>query len=236
MKRWTLIGWAAVLLVLLGVDRWCASSFRAHDLAAAAMADAGRAAARGQWGVAAEAYNRAVRSLPDDAAHRAARAQLALASDLAMDRDGHPADAANLIAAQVQQSEADPAIPLATRCDARRALAKLEYYNAWTLRLANAPAATWTVRAERARQQLAYVAEATHDAADVENLERSVRLIRMDLSELRDLPPPPDLPPPMKSLARTQNDDESDVAPKPPPKRPNLDAMDALEGHARKGS
>ena len=64
---------------------------------------------------------------------------------------------------------------------------------AWLMRLEGATEEEWVPTAENARQHFRYLAESAQtkgDTADRENLAASVRLLRMDLSELESLPLP----------------------------------------------
>ena len=81
--------------------------------------------------------------------------------------------------------------------DARAALAHSQYYMTWLMRLEGQPRETWEPEIENARQTLRLLqgqAEQTGDLTAVksyrEDLESTIRLARMDLSELQGLPLP----------------------------------------------
>ena len=71
----------------------------------------------------------------------------------------------------------------------------MDYYAAWLMRLEGACADEWTLETEQARQHFRLLAEDAQAhgepaAKHQENLEATIRLARMDLSELKGLPLP----------------------------------------------
>ena len=81
--------------------------------------------------------------------------------------------------------------------DARAALAHSQYYMTWLMRLEGQARETWEPEIENARQTLRLLqgqAEQDGDQAAAksfrENLESTIRLARMDLSDLQGLPLP----------------------------------------------
>ena len=80
--------------------------------------------------------------------------------------------------------------------DVRAALASAQYYAAWLMRLEGAPREEWTIEADQSRQNFRLLAEETAQTdpkgadAHRKNLESTIRLARMDLSELQALPLP----------------------------------------------
>ena len=92
---------------------------------------------------------------------------------------------------------ADPAADPTLLADARSTLANSQYYMTWLMRLEGLGREAWEPEVEAARQNyklLAEEAEKRGDAAAAkkhrEDLEASIRLARMDLSELQGLPLP----------------------------------------------
>ena len=72
--------------------------------------------------------------------------------------------------------------------DARAELAGAHYHAAWRMRLEGAASDEWLIEAEAARQHYRLLAETAPEAeAATRNLESTVRLERMDLSELQGL-------------------------------------------------
>lgn len=78
--------------------------------------------------------------------------------------------------------------------EVRATLAGGQYYEGWLMRLEGAPADEWLQPVEASRQNFRLLAENTSDtklAADYKkNLEATIRLERMDLSELQGQPLP----------------------------------------------
>src|SRR4029453_2890004 len=74
----------------------------------------------------------------------------------------------------------------------RGTLAGADYYAAWLMRLEGAPAEEWLLPIESPRQHFRMLAEQTATdtvSADYQkNLEASIRLELMDLSELKGIP------------------------------------------------
>jgi hypothetical protein len=81
--------------------------------------------------------------------------------------------------------------------EARSAYANSQYYLTWLMRLEGLTRDVWEPEIEAARQTYRLLAEESHAAGDAvsakkhrEDLESSIRLARMDLSELQGLPLP----------------------------------------------
>jgi tetratricopeptide (TPR) repeat protein len=91
----------------------------------------------------------------------------------------------------------DPTTDPMLLADARESLANAKYYLTWLMRLEGEQRTEWEPEIEAARQTyrlLAEQAESSNDAAALkrhqEDLEATIRLARMDLSELQALPLP----------------------------------------------
>src|SRR5262249_53789395 len=79
--------------------------------------------------------------------------------------------------------------------EVRGLLASAQYYAGWLMRLEGSTALQWTAETEQARQNFRLLAEETQKQPDLrldyqKNLEATIRLERMDLSELQGLPLP----------------------------------------------
>ena len=94
--------------------------------------------------------------------------------------------------AEMEQANA----PDSAKQEVRAALGTAQYYAGWLMRLEGAPTAEWNVQVENARQHFRLLAEEnlpTNPATakvHQENLESTIRLARMDLTELQGLPLP----------------------------------------------
>ena len=81
--------------------------------------------------------------------------------------------------------------------ETRSALANSQYYMTWLMRLEGEPEERWMPEIESARQHYKLLAEQSNETGDSasaskfqEDLESSIRLARMDLTELQGLPLP----------------------------------------------
>jgi hypothetical protein len=165
---------------------------REHAAEAAELeADGARAEAVLVWARAEEAFTDALRALPADRV--AERRRLVLERAKCRMFVSRLPEANAELAALVRELEADSAADAELLRDARRTLANSEYYMTWLLRLEGAGREDWEPRIESARQNLRLLAEddGTSDVRGVqEDLEATVRLARMDLTELQGLPLP----------------------------------------------
>ena len=158
--------------------------------------DAGRRAADAElWALAVERYAEALEKLPAERVAEARRIRLDLnvakmnASQLP---EAH-ADLEKLVTELASDPEADAKLA----DDARRALASAQFFMTWLMRLEGLPREEWEPEIEAARQSYRLLAEKAtlggDDAAaarDLESLESTVRLARLDLDELQGLPLP----------------------------------------------
>jgi hypothetical protein len=159
--------------------------------AAELEADGARDEAVLVWARAEEAFTDALRALP--AGRVAERRRLVLERAKCRMFVSRLPEANAELAALVRELEADSAADAELLRDARRTLANSEYYMTWLLRLEGAGREDWEPRIESARQNLRLLAEddGTSDVRGVqEDLEATVRLARMDLTELQGLPLP----------------------------------------------
>eukprot|EP01025_Chloroclados_australasicus_P023395 TRINITY_DN23737_c1_g1_i1.p1 TRINITY_DN23737_c1_g1~~TRINITY_DN23737_c1_g1_i1.p1 ORF type:complete len:201 (-),score=29.28 TRINITY_DN23737_c1_g1_i1:215-817(-) len=81
--------------------------------------------------------------------------------------------------------------------ETRSSLANSQYYMTWLMRLEGEPEERWMPELESARQHYKLISEQLKDKGDAvaakkfeEDLESSIKLARMDLSELQGLPLP----------------------------------------------
>jgi hypothetical protein len=159
--------------------------------AAELEADGARDEAVLVWARAEEAFTDALRALP--AGRVAERRRLLLERAKCRMFVSRLPEANAELAALVRELEADSAADAELLRDARRTLANSEYCMTWLLRLEGAGREDWEPRIESARQNLRLLAEddGTSDVRGVqEDLEATVRLARMDLTELQGLPLP----------------------------------------------
>ncbi|TDJ66452.1 MAG: hypothetical protein E2O39_16485 [Planctomycetota bacterium] len=181
------------------VDQAAASIDRAEGLACDARELAsiqGDEAARDLWLAAEAAYSEALDDLPADKVDEGRRLRLERAK--AQMFVSRLPEARRDLAQLVGELEADPAsVEPALLADARGVLANAQYYTTWLKRLEGAPRADWEPEIEASRQNYKLLAEELDRRGESklaalakEDLESSIRLARMDLSELQGLPLP----------------------------------------------
>jgi hypothetical protein len=188
-----LVGW---LMLPLGVGIWHYGPGQDRvrlDEAAGLLTEAEHDAAAGNWAGAAEKYEEALKRLPADrvAEVRRVRLERAKAQMLARQLPAAHADLKTLV------EELKDGGDVTLLAEAREALANSQYYMTWLMRLEGQPRDLWEPEIESARQTYRLLAEQASAKGDDtavkknrEDLEASVRLARMDLSELQGLPLP----------------------------------------------
>jgi len=151
-------------------------------------------ATSGDWMVAAEHYAAARELLPEDAS--AERIRLSIAEASARVEAGDFLEAAKQFEELIAKQEASDAPDQAALTELRGKLGEVAYYTAWVMRVEGATADEWKPETEKSRQQFRLLSETLDDDADSEsfkkNLEATIRLEQMDLSELLALPLPKD--------------------------------------------
>jgi hypothetical protein len=183
--------WLLVPVVLLAYHFGPGQSRLAQDRAARKIAEARALEAKEDWPAAHEAWSAALAATPAD--KTTARLQLQLAQARTRMYTGELPEAMedmdNLLT-EAQRVGADKKI----QHEVRGTLATAQYYAGWLMRLEGAPAEEWLQPVESARQNFRLLAEETKDEQAVKdyekNLEATIRLTRMDLSELQGMPLP----------------------------------------------
>ncbi|MEE3369065.1 MAG: hypothetical protein VX346_06965 [Planctomycetota bacterium] len=160
----------------------------------------------GDWASAVTAYDTALQLLPPSLAQQSGQLRLerAKAQMLAKQLPAAHRDLKALVDDLQAETHKDTPSQIESQQErqkllqeARAALAHSQYYMTWLMRLEGQPRETWEPEIENARQTLRLLqgqAEQTGDLAAVksyrEDLESTIRLARMDLSELQGLPLP----------------------------------------------
>jgi len=161
---------------------------RADDRLEAARA----LAADGRHGEAVEAFDEALRHLPDGSARAARPIRLEKAKSQMLS-SGLPDARADLVEI-VAELEDDAAADRALLADARRSLASAHYYTTWLMRLEGQPRDAWEPEVDAARQHYRLLVEQAEAPGErtrrEQDLAAAVRLARMDLDELQGLPLP----------------------------------------------
>ena len=154
-------------------------------------------AADGDWEAAVKKYETAIAALPESAVARRRQLEVELGKSLVMSGE--------MIAGQERLEKSLAELHEAgednspTARAARYELATASYYAAWIMRLEGATTEEWLAEAEVARQNFRLLAEGADEddesrAAYERSLEATIRLERMDLSELLARPKPKNCP------------------------------------------
>jgi hypothetical protein len=190
LTGWLLLGVAAAVAHFYGpgVER------QKLDLVAKELRAAEGYAAEGDYALAVESYNEALKALPEGRTGEARKIRLERAKAQMLAKELPEAHADLRVLVDELAADGSDAKLLA---DARSSFANSQYYMTWLMRLEGLGRDTWEPEIEAARQTyklLAEQADTRGDAADAkryrEDLESSVRLARMDLSDLQGLPLP----------------------------------------------
>ena len=173
------------------IDRAAELSREARELASIQ----GDEAARDLWMAAEAAYAEALDALPADKVDEGRRLRLERAK--AQMFVSRLPEARRDLDQLVGELESDASVDPALVSGARGALANAQYYTTWLKRLEGAPQADWEPEIEASRQNYKLLAEELDRRGESklaalakEDLESSIRLARMDLSELQGLPLP----------------------------------------------
>ena len=195
MRILLLSAWLLLVPVALAYHFGPGQTQQKLDATAKKLAEAQRLAAAEDRAAAVEAYSEALKLLPDghaDAA-RKIRLQRAKVQMLAKQLPEAHADLVSLVDELSGDAAADPNL----LAEARSVLANSQYYLTWLMRLEGLPREVWEPEIESARQIYRHLAEHSQTRGDaaaakthLEDLESTIRLARMDLSELQGLPLP----------------------------------------------
>lgn len=195
MRILLLSAWLLLVPVALAYHFGPGQTQQKLDATARQLAEAQRLAAAGDHAAAVEAFNDALKLLPDGRTNEARRIRLqrAKAQMLAKQLPQAHADLTSLVEELSSGTAADPKLLAETRS----VLANSQYYMTWLMRLEGLPRDVWEPEIESARQIYRHLAEESQTSGDntaakthLEDLESAIRLARMDLSELQGLPLP----------------------------------------------
>jgi len=181
--------WLVTPVVLLGLHYGPGQRSLAEDRVKAAVAQAQLAEADKNWTVAAASWRKAIDAVPANDGDQ--RVRLSLKYQMARVMKGELPQALEDTATLLTQSRSWNISEPVNR-ELRAQLGGMHYWAAWLMRLEGAAPGEWEPVADQARQHFRLLAETEPAAADAQkkNLESTIRLIRMDLSELQGLPLP----------------------------------------------
>lgn len=194
MKRWLLLLW---ILAPLPVVVWHFGSgqrWLARDRAYSLVTQAQDAESRQAWSQAESLYREASGHLRDGDKPVKARLEMALARTRY--RQGGAVDSIDLMDRLISDKDF-PSLPAPLQREARELAGRIHYYASWVLRLEGAQKDLWMEEAELARQNFRMLSEQSmaigqtnYSMLQQTNLESSIRLQRMSLSELMGRPLP----------------------------------------------
>ncbi len=192
-KKLLFLSWLLAPVALLAFHYGPGQSALSKDAAAQKLAEARSCEQQEDWSGAVAAYADALTKLPP--AERTARWQARLAQSKARMYSGELPEAMADMDALLAEMEKEKA-PQPQVDEVRSNLGTAGYYAGWLMRLEGAPAAEWNLEVENARQHFRLLAESKLPSdpsaakAHQENLEATIRLARMELSELQGQPLP----------------------------------------------
>lgn len=192
-RKLFLYAWLLAPVALLAYHYGPGQMGLARDAAAQQIVSAQQLEQKGDWQGAMTAYDEALARLP--ASDAKTRWQVRLAKSKARMYSGELPEAISDMEGQLSEMEQANA-PVDSTHEVRSSLATAQYYAGWLMRLEGASSEEWNVQVENARQHFRLLAEETAAKdptaakAHQENLESTIRLARMDLSELQGMPLP----------------------------------------------
>jgi hypothetical protein len=183
--------WLLVPVVLLAYHFGPGQTRLSAERAAQKIAEARQLEATEQWDEAVQAWTDALAATPADKTTQRLQIQLAHANARVYTGELPEAmDQMEKLLTEAQATKADTAL----QREIRSSLASSRYYAAWLMRLEGGATEEWLQQAESARQHFRLLAEATKGTSLAsgyeKNLEATIRLEQMDLSELQGLPLP----------------------------------------------
>lgn len=195
MRRFMLLAWM-LLLPLGGLYHLVAGPHhREMDTIGNSLAQARQFTLADRWDDAVVEFESALEAIPEDLPREARGVRLELAQ-AKMNASKLPEAHAEL-KALLDELLADETSDKRQELEVRESLANSQFYMTWLMRLEGLPAESWEPEIESARQNyrlLAEKAEAAGRAAAAksqkENVEASIRLARLDLTDLQGLPLP----------------------------------------------
>jgi hypothetical protein len=191
-KKLLFTAWLLIPIVVLAFHYGPGQKGLARDQAAEKIKAAQIAESKEDWKAVVAAYAEALTLVP--AEQKAERTRLQLAHANARMHSGELPEA-------IQEMEGLLTDMLKNNADAqqvrevRGTLGSAQYYAGWLMRLEGATPQEWMLETELARQNFRLLAEESQKEPVVtegyeKNLEATIRLERMDLSELQGLPLP----------------------------------------------
>jgi len=198
MKKISLVVWVLIPLAGMIYHLSAGERHRTMDVVGDHLQSARTLVQKSDWSAAAGEFEKALEKLPDDAdaMRRELRLELALAK---MNDGGLPEAHEELkkLLDELNRSEKKVSGDHKFEHRVRESLANAQYYMTWLMRLEGLPREEWEPEIESSRQNYRLLAERAQKAGDrqeetsqLENLEASIRLARLELTDLQGLPIP----------------------------------------------
>jgi len=187
-----LTGWLLLPVVALAWHFGPGQDQKALDDVSRHLREAERSAKGDDYSSAIEEYDEALKALPEGrlTESRQIRLEKAKAQMLSKRLPEAHEDLRGLVDEMAADSSTDPKL----LADARSSLANAQHYTTWLMRLEGLGREDWEPEIEAARQTFKLLGEEAEKRGDKtaakkhqEDLEASIRLARMDLSELQGL-------------------------------------------------
>ncbi len=188
----SLVAWMTVPLLWVGWHYGPGHEALARDHASVHLKSAQAAFASGSYEEVIASVEQALASLPES--ERETNLRLRVLRSQARMQSGELFEARDELPGLVQEAEKLPGAT-ALAATARETLATAQYYTTWLMRLEGLPREEWEEEAEATRQNFRLLAEKSSSgsalqAAFQEKLESSIKLARMELTDLQGLPLP----------------------------------------------
>ncbi|MEA2711806.1 MAG: hypothetical protein QOF78_4407 [Phycisphaerales bacterium] len=194
MRKLLAVLWLIVPVALIAYHYGPGQLKMQRDRAARQLSAAREAESREDWKGAYDAYGRALQELPDS--DKDARLMTRLSQAKSRVFLGELPEAMEDVESLLTDASTETS-NRALQDQIRSTAGSMHYYTAWSMRLEGADTAEWTEQTEAARQHFRMLSEQSIDRGDTKsaveherNLEATIRLARMDLSELKGLPLP----------------------------------------------
>lgn len=192
MRFFLILGWIALPVIAWAYHLGPGQQMLRLDQTDALLRDAETAVSEGNLQLAKMSYTEALGRLPEERSEDAVSIRLALAK-VQMD-SGELPEARLALESLVSSLEETPISNTQLVDESRSTLAQSQYLLTWLMRLEGQPAEAWEPEIEAARQNYRFLAQEAQRAGNEEafarhqhDLEASIRLARMELSELQGL-------------------------------------------------
>ena len=195
MKKWILSLWLLIPALVLAYHYGPGQRGLMIDEASLMVAAANHYTLQKDWPKTIELCEKTLETLPEDEVQLRRRVVLEKAKAQMM--ASQLPQARNALITLMDEIALDAKESDTFKDDVRQSLANSEFYMTWLMRLEGLPRSEWQPHVESARQHFKYLAEGRVSGDQSEkaiqhrkDLESTIRLARMDLTELQGLPLP----------------------------------------------